>query len=55
MPLLIAENQTSFVGGCNITDNVFIAQKVVHSMRISKDKMGWMAMKIDMDKAYDRL
>lgn len=55
MPLLVAENQTSFVGGRYITDNVLIAQEVMHSMRIRKGKIGWMAIKIDLEKAYDRL
>lgn len=54
MPLLVTENQMSFVGGHFITDNVIIAQEV-HSMHIRKGKMGWMAIKIDMEKAYDRL
>lgn len=55
MPTLIAENQTSFVHGKHIMDNVIIAQEVIHSMRICKGKKGWMAIKVDMEKAYDRL
>lgn len=35
MPLLAAENKTSFVGGRFITDNVIIAEEVIHhSMQI---------------------
>ncbi|KAK5775330.1 hypothetical protein PVK06_043208 [Gossypium arboreum] len=48
-------NQTSFVGGRNIMDNVIIAQEVVHSMQHKKGKKGWMAIKIDMEKDYDKL
>lgn len=55
MPIQVVKNQTSFVGGRNIIDNVVIAQEVIHSMRIRKGKRGWMALKIDMEKAYDRL
>lgn len=55
MPLLVAENQTSFVGGRYITDNIVVAQEIIHSMRVRKGKKGWMAIKIDMKKAYDRL
>lgn len=55
MPMLVAQNQTSFVGGRNIMDNVVVAQEVVHSMRIRKGKKGLMDIKIDMEKAYDRL
>lgn len=55
MPLLVEENQTNFIGGRHIIDNVVIAQEVVHSMHIKKEKMGWMAITIDLEKAYDRL
>lgn len=55
LPHLVVENQTSFVGGRHIMDNVVIAQEVVHLMQIKKGKRRWMAIKIDMEKAYDRL
>lgn len=55
MPKVIAENQMSFVGGRHIMDNVVIAQEDIHSMRVKKGKVGWMAIKIDMEKTYDRL
>lgn len=55
MPQLVAKNQTSFVGGRHIMDNVVVAQEVIHSTKIKKGKKGWMAIKIDMEKAYDRL
>lgn len=31
-------------------DNVVMAQKVQHSMRIKKGKKGWLAVKIDMER-----
>lgn len=55
MPKLIAENQMSFVGGRHIMDNVIITKEVIHSMRIKKGKKWWMAIKIDMEKTYNRL
>lgn len=55
MPKLVVKNQTSFVGGPHIMDNMVISQEVIHSMRIKKGCLGWMAIKIDMEKAYDRL
>lgn len=55
MPLLVAKNQTSFVKERHITDNMIITQEVVHSMRLRKERKGWMALKIDIKKAYDRL
>ncbi|XP_039065453.1 uncharacterized protein LOC120210860 [Hibiscus syriacus] len=57
-PLLshwISETQTSFVHDRSITDNIIIAQEVVHSMRLKKGKIGYMAIKIDLEKEYDRL
>lgn len=55
MPILIVDNQTSFVHERHIMDNVIIAQKAIHSMRIRKGKKGWLAVKVDMEKAYERL
>lgn len=55
LPLLIDENQASFVGGRHIMDNVVIAQEVVLSLKLKRGKTGWMVIKIDMEKAYDQL
>lgn len=55
MPKLITENQTSFVGGRHIMNNVVIAQEAIHSMRVKKGRLSWMAIKINIEKAYDRL
>lgn len=55
MPMLVTKNQTSFVKGRHITYNVVIAQKVVHSTRVRKREKGFMALKIDMEKAYEQL
>ena len=55
LPDLIGPRQTSFVPGRHITENIIIAQEVVHSMRQKMGKKGFMAIKGDMEKAYDRL
>ena len=47
--------QTAFVPGCKGTDNVIIAQEVLHSLGKKKGKTGYMALKIDLEKAYDKL
>ena len=52
---LIGPQQTSFVLARHITENINIAQEVVHSMRRKMGKKGLMAIKIDLEKAYDRL
>lgn len=33
----------------------FIAQEAIHSMRKKRGKQGWMAIKVDLEKAFDRL
>ncbi|KAE8732108.1 hypothetical protein F3Y22_tig00002237pilonHSYRG00293 [Hibiscus syriacus] len=55
MPKLVALNQTSFIQGRSISENVIINQEVIHSMKHKKDKDGWMAIKVDLKKAFDRL
>lgn len=51
---LIGPHQTSFVPGRHIVDNIVVAQEVVHSMRKKTKKKGFMAIKVDLEKAYDR-
>ncbi|GMJ02918.1 hypothetical protein HRI_003961000 [Hibiscus trionum] len=55
LPRWVSENQTSFVPGRSITDNVVLAQEIIHSMRQKGGKNGWFAIKVDLEKAYDRL
>lgn len=52
---LVAPNQCSFIPGRQSSDNIVIAQEVFHSMRFLNRKKGWVAMKIDLEKAYDRI
>ena len=55
MPKLIGPMQSSFVPGRHITDNIIIAQEAFFSMNRKKGKVGWMAIKVDLEKEYDRL
>lgn len=52
---VVAPTQASYVPGRQITDNIVIFQEVLHSMRTKQGKTSFMAIKIDLEKAYDRL
>lgn len=51
----VGQHQSSFVPNRQITDNIAIYQEVLHSIRLKKGDKGFMLMKIDLEKAYDRL
>ncbi|KAH1131016.1 hypothetical protein J1N35_002394 [Gossypium stocksii] len=53
-PKVISHKQAGFIVGRSITDNIILAQEVIHTMRSQKNKK-WMAIKIDLEKAYDRV
>ncbi|KAG7567714.1 Ribonuclease H domain [Arabidopsis thaliana x Arabidopsis arenosa] len=52
---LIGPAQSSFIPGRLSIDNIVLVQEVVHSMRRKKGRKGWMLLKLDLEKAYDRI
>ncbi|KAA3460139.1 reverse transcriptase [Gossypium australe] len=54
-PNYISPQQTGFIAGRNISDNIIIAQEIIHSMRSKRGDKKWMAIKLDLEKAYDRI
>ena len=54
LPHLISEHQSAFIKGCLITDNIMVAFETLHYMKNHNwGKNGFMALKLDMSKAYD--
>lgn len=52
---LISPMQAAFVPGRRGLDNILIAQELIHSIDNKKGKDGFMAIKADLEKAYNRL
>lgn len=55
LPGLIGPHQMSFVPGRHSIENIVVAQEIIHSMRRKTGNRGQTAIKVDLEKAYDRL
>nr|XP_009786204.1 PREDICTED: uncharacterized protein LOC104234350 [Nicotiana sylvestris] len=54
LPKIIFNNQTGFLKGISITENVLLAQEIIHGIG-KKNFRGNTVIKLDMAKAYDRV
>jgi hypothetical protein len=52
---LVSPFQAAFVPGRRGIDNVIIAQELIHSIQRKKGRIGQFILKLDLEKAYDRL
>jgi hypothetical protein len=54
LPIIISKNQSAFILGWLILDNVLVAYETLHSMHTRMwGRVGYMAIKLDMSKTYD--
>jgi hypothetical protein len=55
LPSIISPQQNCFMLSRRINDNVIVAQKVIRSMHKLRRRKGFMAIKVDLEKACDCL
>ena len=56
LPKLISKTQSAFMSERLITNNILIAHETLHYLKEKrKGKMGYMALKLDMSKTYNRV
>ena len=47
--------QAGFVSGHRTSDNIILVQEVIRTLRYRRGRTGYVAIKLDLEKAYDRL
>jgi len=52
---IISPFKTAFVPGRSIHDNILLTHETMDKFKNPKTKTGWTAIKLDMEKAYDRI
>ena len=51
----ISPNQNSFIKGRGPEINLVVTSEILHTMTKKSGRWGWFALKIDLEKAYDRI
>jgi hypothetical protein len=52
---IISPNQSAFLKGRSIHDNAIMAHEIFHSLKKKRGNGGFMAVKLDMQKAFDQM
>ncbi|PKU62620.1 putative mitochondrial protein [Dendrobium catenatum] len=55
LPSLISEEQAAFVPGRSISEHCLLGQEIMNKFKVAKSTMGWLALKVDMEQAYDKM
>ena len=55
MAEIINPCQAGFVPGHRTSDNIILVQEIIHTLRYRRGKTGYVVIKLDLEKAYDRL
>lgn len=52
---LVSEEQAAFIPGRAISDDIFCAQELTHSLKTAKREDGLVMAKLDMERGYNRI
>ena len=52
---IINPYQAGFVPGRRTSDNIILVEEIIHFLRKEKGLVGYLALKLDLDKAYDSI
>ncbi|KAK8934137.1 hypothetical protein KSP39_PZI014298 [Platanthera zijinensis] len=52
---IISDEQAAFVPGRLLSDHCLVAQEIIHCLHSSESKSGYIAVKLDMEKAFHRI
>ena len=52
---IIHPTQSAFIPGRAIHDNILLAHEILNKFQHTKGKKGYVALKLDIEKAYDRI
>ena len=55
MDKLVSLVQSAFVLGRKGVDNAIIMKEIIHTISKKKGRVGYMTVKMDLEKAYDKL